>query len=124
MGNGNSVRNGQRFRIPPEWFFFILIIGILTLSTMAFFSPISQGVSPTATPSVVVITQVVSCTPDVQMTPTVALPPPTPDEIGYTNGIIFWSTILILILLIGTLREILRKNKKMDEQNNLSERTK
>jgi hypothetical protein len=35
--------------------------------------------------------------------------PPTPEEIGYTNGIIFCSTVLVLILLVGTLRETIRR---------------
>jgi hypothetical protein len=33
-----------------------------------------------------------------------------PEEIGHTDGIIFWSTLLMLIVVIATLREtILRK---------------
>ena len=45
--------------------------------------------------------------------PTMAYPidmtlePATPEEIGSTDGIILWSAILILILLVGTLRELL-----------------
>ena len=35
--------------------------------------------------------------------------PPTPDEIGYTDGIIFFATILVLILLVGTLREVIHR---------------
>ena len=37
--------------------------------------------------------------------------PPTPEEIGYTDGIIFMSTLLILILLLGTLREALWRKR-------------
>lgn len=117
MGKVNKDHLRNRLQLLPHWTFFILLFGVLTLSTMAFFSPISQAASPTPTPSAAAITQVVSCTPEAQVTPTIELPPPTPDEIGYTNGIIFWSTILILILLIGTLREILHKKKEMIEHD-------
>ncbi len=77
-----------------------LVLGVLVLSILAFFSPVSQGWQETTpTPTAY------------ELTPTneTEAPPPTPEEIGYTDGIIFMSTLLILILLIGTLREILRR---------------
>ena len=37
---------------------------------------------------------------------------PSHEEVGYTDGVIFCGTILVLILLLGTLREILWYRKK------------
>lgn len=117
MGNSEINGNGKKTKIPLHWSFFIMIFGVLALSIVAFFSPISQCEPPAVTPSEVAMAETGSSTPEFQGTPvpTETLPPPTPDEIGYSNGIIFWSTILILILLIGTLREILYARKKSEE---------
>ncbi len=96
----------------PQWVLFVLMISILLLSILAFMSPISQNACQTgrSQPAFALLMKQTS-TSAVQVTPTpdAKLPPPTPDEIGFTNGIIFWSTLLILILLIGTLREIMRR---------------
>ena len=64
-----------------------------------------------STPSQVSETDLGSPVGDLEMTQTAEqdAQPPTPEEIGYTDGIIFMSTLLILILLVGTLRETLRR---------------
>jgi len=37
---------------------------------------------------------------------------PSPEEVGYMDGVIICGTILVLMLLLGTLREILWYRKK------------
>lgn len=91
----------SRHRINLRWILIALVLGVLILSILAFISPISQGGrEATLTP-----------TDELGMTQTAEVDglPPTPEEIGYTDGIIFMSTLLILILLVGTLRETLRR---------------
>jgi len=105
-------------RFGPHWILYLLLVLVLMLSIMAFTSPISQN-NQSATPSPTAIAL------DGEVAPTAAALtataesetlPPTPEEIGYTDGIIFWSTILILILLIGTLREALRRKRIMKDE--------
>ena len=95
-----------------RWVLIALVLVVLVLSILAFISPISQGgQGSTPTPSVVSKTGAARPTGDLEMTQTAEgdTLPPTPEEIGYTDGIIFMSTLLILILLVGTLRETLRR---------------
>lgn len=106
MPDKNKGRLGSNLRLTPHWLLITLVLGVLTLFSLAYASPISQnnaGVLPQETDDV-------PTPPGFEQTPTPdpqELPPPTPEEIGYTDGIIFWSTLLVLILLIGTLRETL-----------------
>lgn len=111
---------GKAFRIRklkfwPHWVFLILLLGVITLSVMACIQPILAEPQETQTP---VQTETPSQGPlmetnsDVAIQTQQALPPPTPDEIGSTTGIILWATILVLILLIGTLRETLYRKGK------------
>ncbi len=108
MPEGNSDQIGLKLRLSPAWPLIVLIIAVLGLSSFTLVSPITQNKGQveqgtpceTSTPSSADLTT----TPD-----PLELPPPTPEEIGYTDGIIFWSTLLVLILLIGTLREVLHR---------------
>jgi hypothetical protein len=84
----------------------VLVLGVSFLSSLAFSKPISQErQTPTA---VETQTEMATGTPEAIATVTEE-EPPTPEEIGYTDGIIFCSTVLVLILLVGTLRETLRR---------------
>lgn len=95
------------------WTLLVLVFIIVTLAFLAFRSPISQPVGER------VITITVTSAPtedDVIGTPepeVIVLEPEDfldPDEIGHTDGIIFWSTVLMLIVVVATLREtFLRK---------------
>ncbi len=92
--------------LKPQWVLVMLVLGVLFLSSLAFSKPISQKrQDPT---SVETQTKTVTGTPEATATATED-EPPTPEEIGYTDGIIFCSTVLVLILLVGTLRETLRR---------------
>ena len=113
-GHTPDPKNGKNF-LKGYWVFFVLIFAVLTLSILTFNSPVSQD-SRNTTPSPMTLSgdhQTTSTAEVAQtMTAETTLLPPTPEEIGYTNGIIFWSTILILILLVGTLREVLYRKQK------------
>lgn len=99
-----------------QWVLIALVIGIIVLSIFVFASSNSRnrpGASQTAT---AVITQEPGTLnedePLIAETDQGDAFPPTPDEIGYTDGIIFMSTLLILILLVGTLREVLHRRRQ------------
>ena len=91
-----------------RWVLIALVLGVLVLSILAFISPVSEGGQETA-PTEERPTVTGADAPEMTQTAEVEALPPTPEEIGYTDGIIFMSTLLILILLVGTLRETLRR---------------
>ena len=94
------------------WILIALVVGVLILSILAFISPISQGGqvgTPTLTKASISEIEITNASLERTQTAQVDALPPTPEEIGYTDGIIFMSTLLILILLVGTLRETLRR---------------
>lgn len=103
----------SRFRIEPQYFIFlfsllILLAFIVVFARPVYPAPLSQTVEPTFSES----TTMPQAPTDTEITPTPTSLPPTPEEIGYTDSIIFWATALVIILLAGTLREILRRKGK------------
>jgi membrane protease YdiL (CAAX protease family) len=116
MAEGEKKDRVRKISFWPHGVFMILILGVILLSILALLQPPSEGiVFPTPT----VITQ----TPDPGQvengTPTPELLPPSPEEVGSTSGIIVWGTLLVLIFLIGTLRETLYRkgNGRSSEKN-------
>lgn len=110
-------KNGLRYRRRSNlrWVLIALVLGVLTLSILAFISPVSQ-VGQETSPSPTGLSDQETGTPtivqDLTQTAEIEALPPTAEEIGYTDGIIFMSTLLILILLVATLREtLLRKGR-------------
>ena len=101
----------KKVHFNPQWILLILVLGVIVLSVLALRSPVAERshlLGPTSTPSPEV--EEGEGTPgDIDQT-TPERPPPTVEEIGNTNGIIIWSTVLVLILLVGTLRETLFRN--------------
>ncbi|MDY6873739.1 MAG: hypothetical protein SVR81_07220 [Chloroflexota bacterium] len=99
-------------QLGPYWILIALVIGVLILATLTFLRPIA-GSGPNVTPA----DTTASLTPQGaaetevtgELTPTATEAPPTPEDIGYTDGIIFCSSVLVLILLVGTLREVVRR---------------
>lgn len=96
------------------WMLLIMLFVVSVLAVLALRSPISQPTGertmiPTLTGSPSADSLAVTPEPEV-----IILGQDDfldPEEIGHTDGIIFWSTVLVLITIIGTLREaILRKN--------------
>jgi len=112
----NSHENGQnrtRLGIGSQLILFTLIIGVVILAILTFTRPISQGtrtVTPCPTSLALTATTQPSGTAIVntQTSEVVSL---TPEEIGYTDLIIFWSTVLVLILLVAVLRETILQKK-------------
>lgn len=97
--------------IGPQWILLALVIGVMIITSVAFMQPISRGRSaPTPTVEMAGISleseTLVSTEPTPSPSPT---EPPSAEEVGYTDGIILCSSVLVLILLVGTLRESLRR---------------
>ena len=91
-----------------KWGIVILILAVLFLASFAFGH--SNGVESTPTVQTEDLleetaTETALATDSVTGTIEPEIPP-TPDEIGYTDGIIFFATILVLILLVAVLREV------------------
>ena len=110
MGNP-KFKGRPKFKLSKQWIFSLLILSLFALSILAFTSPVSEGMGQAESTATTVPTGQTSDSTETIVTPTQDPEemPPTPEEIGYTDGIIIWSTILIVILLIGTLRETIRR---------------
>jgi hypothetical protein len=116
MANHNNGSNGSFWGSRFMWMLVGMMVVVVVLAVLALRSPISQ---PTG--ERVITLTVTSASPEDYLTATpepeaIVLQPEDfldPEEIGHTGNIIFWSTVLLLILLVGTFREtILRKKKK------------
>jgi len=114
--NQNKLRGLLKTKFEPQYLIFVFSTVVLLLFLIAFVRPVyPAALGLTAEP-----TTEASLEADQQdaenlltTTSTPELEPPTPEEIGYTNGIIFWATVLVIILLAATLRETLyRKGEK------------
>ena len=113
MPENNQPIKEKKFRFRPQWILFIIVLGVVVLSVLALRSPVaerSQILSPTSTPSPEAEDADTGDTLGEINQATPQPPPPTVEEIGNTNGIILWSTILVLILLVSTIRETLFRN--------------
>lgn len=101
------VRPNSRF----TWVVVVLILVVLVLASLEL-GLSNPEPSPTATVTEDIIKSTQTSTVLASNPATETIPPdvpPSPDEIGYTDGIIFLATILVLILLVGTLREIVHR---------------
>lgn len=110
MPNRHEEANGSFWSDRWIWGLLAMALIVIGLAVLAFLSPISQ---PVVTPTETVSPETGYPSP-AGLTPT---PEPAqflldPDEIGHTDGIIFWSTVLLLILVIGTFRETFLRKKK------------
>jgi hypothetical protein len=116
MANQTNGSNGSFWNSRFMWMLVGMMVVVVVLAVLALRSPISQ---PTGERMITMT--VTSVSPENNLTATpepeaIVLQPEDfldPEEIGHTGNIIFWSTVLLLILLVGTFREaILRKKKK------------
>ncbi len=113
MPENGHPENGKKFRFKPPWILFIVALAVIALSVLALLSPVAERsgmLESTLTPFTSDEAGTETETTAQVVTPTLEQVPPTVEEIGNTNGIILWSTILVLILLVGTLRETLHRN--------------
>jgi len=110
---GENGENGTRIGFGPQLILFTLIIGVVVLAVLTFSRPISQGTrTVTPCPTAMMLTATAQPTGSLPViTPTSEVIPLTPEEIGYTDLIIFWSTVLVLILLVGVLRETISQRQ-------------
>ena len=100
-----------KFTLPVRWILWVIVLGVFFLSFLAFTSPVSEGMGQAAPTATTAPADQTGDPTTPALTPTVDPEemPPTPEEIGYTDGIIIWSTILMVILLLGTLQQTLRR---------------
>ena len=108
----NRESNGlsHKIKFEPQYLIFIFSFVILLAFIIVFVRPVypaalNQTTDGTETPIVEATQSII----EGEITPTPTSLPPTPEEIGYTDGIIFWATLLVIILIVGTLRETLRR---------------
>ena len=108
--NRNHNRRLPKIKIEPQYFFVFFSLVILLTFVIVFTRPVyPASLQATAAPTSEAIASTPQSTSENRVSPTPTNIPPTPEEIGYTDGIIFWATILVVILLVGTLRETLRR---------------
>ena len=108
--NGHDEKPNGKFTVKSWWVILVLVVVVLFLSILALNSPVSQRAeeaTPSATARDALDQGTGTLEPAYPVEGTGELP--IPEEIGTTDGIIFWSTILMLILLVGTLRELLHR---------------
>ncbi len=114
MTDRNLGNNGSFWESKLMWFLIGMIVIIIVLAILALRSPISQPIGER------------TMIPTLEETPSALSPDETPEpvviilgqedfldpeDIGHTDGIIFWSTILLLIVVVGTLREAILRRK-------------
>jgi len=119
--NGGNGKNGTRIGFGSQLILFSLIIGVVILAILTFTRPISQG-ERTVTPCPTSMALTATAQPagmEAIITPTSEVVPLTPEEIGYTDLIIFWSTVLVLILLVGVLRETILQRKDSEPSDGI-----
>lgn len=121
--NGENGKKRTRIGFGSQLILFTLIIGVVILAILTFTRPISQGertITPLPTSMELTATAQPFGTAAV-ITPTSEVVPLTPEEIGYTDLIIFWSTVLVLILLVGVLRETILQRKDSEPSDEIEE---
>lgn len=101
----------------------ILILGVLMLSILAFISPIYQEMGELTPTELTTIDAPATSAPPHTPVPLPEETTVSSEDIGYTDQIIFWSMVLVMIILVATLRETaIRKGRQTldDEQHRSS----
>lgn len=106
---GNN-KESVGFSFWPHGLLILLIVVVVALYILSCMEPIIPQQFATLTPELTETPapESISQTDEPGQDQDIVIPL-TEEEIGSTDGIVFWSTILILILLVGTLRETLRR---------------
>ncbi len=100
----------SKIKFEPQYLIFLFSSLILLAIIIVFARPVyPAALNQTTEPSFTPIVETQQPIVDGEITPTPTALPPTPEEIGTTDGIIFWATVLVIILIVGTLRETLRR---------------
>lgn len=116
MTDRNGDANTSVWRNRLVWMLLAMLVIVVVLAALSLRSPIAQPIGertmvPTldGTPSA----DALMATPEPEVIILGQDDFLDPEEIGHTDGIIFWSTLLLLIVVLGTLREtVLRKNNQ------------
>ena len=108
----------QKPGIGPQWILLMLVIGVMIITSVAFMQPLSGGRAlPTPTLELMAYPVETETAESPEATPSVTpTEPPSAEEVGYTDGIILCSSVLVLIRLVGTLRETLRRRNIQEGQ--------
>jgi hypothetical protein len=113
MTGQNEDLNETNAKTRLMWTLAVMLVVVLIIAVLVLRSPISQPIGErTMVPTLATMPseEDLSVTPEPEVIILGQEDFLDPEEIGHTDGIIFWSTVLMLIVLIGTLREtILRK---------------
>lgn len=113
MADRFDETNGSFWGSKLMWLLIGMIVIILILAVLALRSPISQPIGERTMVPTIDGTLTASDLTETPEPVVIILEPEDfldPEEIGHTDSIILWSTVLLLIVVIGTLREaILRK---------------
>lgn len=88
----------------------VLVVIVLSMAILALVTPDASNVFAQNVTDTLENVELTATTTPILETEESQLP--SPDEVGYMDGVIFCGTILVLILLLGTLREILWYRKK------------
>lgn len=101
------------------WILLVLVIGVMLITSIAFLQPLSQDdATPTSTQEMLAYPAAGSTQEGTDLTQTVTpAEAPSAEEAGYTDGIILCSSVLVLILLVGTLRETLHHRNQQGGQH-------
>jgi cbb3-type cytochrome oxidase subunit 3 len=113
--NQEEHRSWLKRKFEPQYVLFFFSLMVLLIIVIAFARPVYPfPLQSTAQPSCTAAVQTGQTQTENGITPTPSpeLIPPSPEEVGYTNGIIFWATILMFILFAATVREIWRRKAK------------
>ena len=106
----NKFKLWVKSKFEPQHLIILFSLVILLAFIVVFARPVYPApLNQTAEPTFTAVVETSQTTLDNALTPTPTSLPPTPEEIGYTDGIIFWATVLVIILLVGTMRETLRR---------------
>ncbi len=114
MTGQNGDLNEKTAKTRLMWTLVAMLVIVLVIAVLALRSPISQPIGErTMVPTLTVLPSEDGLT--VTPVPEVIILGQEdfldPEEIGHTGGIIFWSTVLMVIVLIGTLRETIVRKK-------------
>ncbi|NLN70458.1 MAG: hypothetical protein GX142_06720 [Chloroflexi bacterium] len=97
------------------WALIAMIVLIVAIAALALHSPISQPIgerTPGPELEEMPAGAVLAAYPESGQSALQEESYLDPEEIGHTGGIIFWSTVLILIAVVATLRETILRKKK------------
>jgi hypothetical protein len=119
MADQNSEHNQSPTKNRLMWALLALLVIVVVLAILALRSPISEPIGERTMVPTLVDTPSIESLTETPQPEVIVLGPEDfldPEEIGHTEGIIFWSTVLLIIVIVGTLRETILRKKSPDEK--------